>query len=68
LIDRDPWVEIGRRLGRRAGLDFLRRLDATENGTLMLCARKHRGRVEEKWIDPAERIDDREEGGAQSRP
>ena len=63
----DPWIEVGRRLGRRAGAEYLRRLDAVHNGTLWLVVRKHKGKVEEKRIDPGEPIDDGDLTGAQSR-
>jgi hypothetical protein len=63
----EPWIEVGRRLGRRAGLEFVRRLDGVQNGTLKLVVRKHKGKVEEKHIEPPEPIDDRDPTGAQSR-
>lgn len=62
----DPWVAIGKRLGKRAGQEFLRRYLATKNGEVSLHVLRQRDVDVKKWVAPPESIDDEPAQGAQS--
>lgn len=64
----DAWDELREELGGRAGAEFLRRIRATKSGEVSLHVSRRRGQTVEKWVEPAERIDEPATMGAQSDP